>query len=85
MDDDDYSNERIQVLILSPARELAHASNRFTGSSAAYMDSIYHQTIFGGIAKYHDINLLLDRLLNILVATLGRLCDVLNRKKRSVH
>jgi ATP-dependent RNA helicase MSS116 len=73
IDDDDYTNERIQVLILSPTRELALQID--SQVQALHMDSIYHQTLFGGVPKYHDINLLLDRLPNILVATPGRLCD----------
>jgi superfamily II DNA/RNA helicase len=74
MDDDEYSNERtIQALILSPTRELALQID--TQVQALHMDSIYHQRFFGGVPKCHDVNLLLDRLPNILVATPGRLCD----------
>lgn len=73
MDDENYTTNRVQVLILSPTRELALQID--SQVEALPLDDIYHQTLFGGVPKFIDIGHLRDRLPNILVATPGRLCD----------
>ncbi len=67
----------IKVLILTPTRELAIQIN---DSFAAYgkFTSISHTVIFGGVSQLHQTNAL-KRGIDVLVATPGRLLDLMNQ------
>ncbi len=69
---------RIQALILTPTRELAvqigenlSAYERYTG--------LNHTVIFGGVSQYHQTTALRAGV-DILVATPGRLLDLMNQR-----
>jgi len=67
----------IRTLVLTPTRELAAQINeRF----AAYSEhlSIYHQVIFGGVSQKPQVKSL-KRGIDILVATPGRLLDLIEQ------
>ena len=67
----------IRTLVLTPTRELAAQINeRF----AAYSEhlSIYHQVIFGGVSQKPQVKSL-RRGVDILVATPGRLLDLIDQ------
>ncbi len=67
----------IKVLILTPTRELAIQIDE---SFAAYgrHTGIRHSVIFGGVSQLHQTNAL-KRGVDILVATPGRLLDLMNQ------
>ncbi|MDQ3395748.1 MAG: DEAD/DEAH box helicase [Bacteroidota bacterium] len=67
----------IQVLILTPTRELAIQIGE---SFAAYgkHTSISHTVIFGGVSQLHQTNAL-KKGVNILIATPGRLLDLMSQ------
>lgn len=68
---------KIRTLVLTPTRELAAQINeRF----AAYSEhlSIYHQVIFGGVSQKPQVKSL-RRGIDILVATPGRLLDLIEQ------
>ena len=75
-------NNKIQVLILSPTRELAlqieSQVEALLTTTTTENHPLSSQTMFGGIPKYQDISRMRDRLPNILVATPGRLVDHLH-------
>ncbi|TVP47933.1 MAG: DEAD/DEAH box helicase, partial [Mongoliibacter sp.] len=72
------SRPGIKALILTPTRELAIQINE---SLAAYgkFTKIRHTVIFGGVSQLHQTNSL-KRGIDILVATPGRLLDLINQK-----
>jgi ATP-dependent RNA helicase RhlE len=78
----DKSNIRglrtIKALILTPTRELAVQIGE---SLAAYgkHTGLKHTVIFGGVSQYHQTNALKAGV-DILVATPGRLLDLMNQK-----
>ena len=78
----DKSNVRglrtIKALILTPTRELAV---QIGDSLAAYgkHTGLKHTVIFGGVSQYHQTNALRAGV-DILVATPGRLLDLMNQK-----
>ena len=71
------SRREIRTLVLTPTRELAaQIDERF----AAYSEhlSIYHQVIFGGVSQKPQVKSL-RRGIDILVATPGRLLDLIEQ------
>ncbi len=72
-------SDKVQALILSPTRELAQQIAKQLFKFTKYHDKIFTEAVFGGekieiqIAK-------LKRPTQIVVATPGRLIDLLNRK-----
>lgn len=68
---------KIKVLILTPTRELAIQIDE---SFAAYgkHTSLSHTVIFGGVSQLHQTNIL-RRGVDILVATPGRLLDLISQ------
>lgn len=68
----------IKTLILTPTRELAIQIDE---SFAAYgkFTNIKHTVIFGGVSQLHQTNAL-KRGVDILVATPGRLLDLINQR-----
>jgi ATP-dependent RNA helicase RhlE len=68
----------IKALILTPTRELAIQIDE---SFAAYgrFCNIRHAVIFGGVSQLHQTNTL-QRGVDVLIATPGRLLDLMNQK-----
>ena len=67
----------IRTLVLTPTRELAAQINeRFAAYSGKL--SIYHQVIFGGVSQKPQVKSL-RRGIDILVATPGRLLDLIDQ------
>jgi ATP-dependent RNA helicase RhlE len=71
------NNAGIQTLILTPTRELAA---QIEESFKAYGRFLKFKTavIFGGVSQYHQVNTL-RRGVDILIATPGRLIDLINQ------
>ena len=68
---------RIRALILTPTRELAAQISESLSTYGAELD-LWHTVIFGGVNEKPQIRLL-QRGIDILVATPGRLLDLMNR------
>lgn len=75
----DISKPYIQALILSPTRELGQQIGKQIFKFSKYSGKVFTEVVFGGehIAKQMDN---LRRPTHILVATPGRLIDLLKRK-----
>ena len=72
------SRRNVQVLVLAPTRELAsqiHDSFKAYGKYTKFNQT----TIFGGVSQKHQEKAI-NRGVNIVVATPGRLLDLLNQK-----
>jgi ATP-dependent RNA helicase RhlE len=67
----------IQALILTPTRELAIQIEESFKSYGRYLD-LRHLVIFGGVSQVNQVNSL-RRGIDILVATPGRLLDLMNQ------
>ncbi|MCC6427961.1 MAG: DEAD/DEAH box helicase [Phycisphaerales bacterium] len=67
-----------RALILSPTRELA---GQIGDSFAAYgrHTGLTHTTIYGGVSQFHQVRAL-DRGVDVLVATPGRLIDLMQQR-----
>ncbi len=67
-----------RVLVLSPTRELA---SQIADSFAAYgrHTGLSHTTIFGGVSQFHQVRAL-QRGVDVLVATPGRLMDLMQQR-----
>ena len=76
------NNPGIQTLILTPTRELAA---QIEESFRAYGRFLKFKTavIFGGVSQYHQVNTL-RRGVDILIATPGRLIDLINQRHISL-
>ena len=73
----------IKALILAPTRELAsQISENF--SAYGYNLGISHCTIFGGVSQVPQVNAL-KRGVDVLVATPGRLLDLMNQGFVKLH
>ncbi|MFD2036919.1 DEAD/DEAH box helicase [Belliella marina] len=68
----------IKALILTPTRELAIQIDESIAAYGRFTD-IKHTVIFGGVSQLHQTNAL-KRGIDILVATPGRLLDLINQK-----
>lgn len=75
---EDAFNHHIKALILTPTRELAIQIDE---SFAAYgrHTGLRHAVIFGGVSQFHQTNEL-RRGVDILIATPGRLLDLISQK-----
>lgn len=76
-------NSNIKALILTPTRELAIQIDE---SFEAYGKNtgLRHAVIFGGVSQFHQTNQL-KRGVDILIATPGRLLDLMNQKLISIQ
>lgn len=70
-------SRKIRALVLAPTRELALQISECIDDYAKYT-KIRHGVIFGGV-KQHSQNDMLQRGIDILVATPGRLLDLMNQ------
>jgi len=73
----------IQTLVLTPTRELAIQVEESLRTYGRHLD-LKHLVIFGGVSQYNQVNAL-RRGVDILVATPGRLLDLLNQRHISLH
>lgn len=69
---------RIKALILTPTRELAIQIEESLKAYGRHLD-LRHLVIFGGVSQYHQVAAL-RRGVDILVATPGRLLDLMNQR-----
>lgn len=67
----------IEVLILTPTRELAIQIGESFAVYGKYTD-ISHTVVFGGVSQLHQTNAL-KRGVHVLIATPGRLLDLMNQ------
>lgn len=79
----DRRGTNIQTLILTPTRELAIQIEESLRTYGRYVD-LKHLVIFGGVSQFNQVNAL-RRGVDILVATPGRLLDLLNQRHISLH
>jgi len=75
---------KIQALILSPTRELALQIQKQLFKFTKYSEKIFAEAVYGGEPIERQINRL-QRPTHILVATPGRLIDLLKRKALSLE
>ena len=68
---------KIRTLVLTPTRELAAQINQRFAAYSEHL-SIYHQVIFGGVSQKPQVKSL-RRGIDILVATPGRLLDLIEQ------
>jgi ATP-dependent RNA helicase RhlE len=68
---------KIRALVLSPTRELAAQIGECFGTYGKHLD-LWHTVIFGGVSEAPQIKALRDGI-DILVATPGRLLDLMRR------
>ena len=67
----------IRALVLSPTRELAAQIDERFAAYGTHLD-LRHRVIFGGVSQHPQVNAL-RRGIDILVATPGRLLDLINQ------
>ncbi len=72
------ARRNIKALILTPTRELAIQIEESFRAYGKYLD-LKHLVIFGGVSQHNQVNAL-RRGVDILVATPGRLLDLLNQR-----
>ncbi|MEO6611480.1 MAG: DEAD/DEAH box helicase [Chitinophagaceae bacterium] len=73
----------IKALILTPTRELAIQIEESFKAYGRYLD-LRHLVIFGGVSQFNQVNTL-RRGVDILVATPGRLLDLMNQNLLSLR
>jgi ATP-dependent RNA helicase RhlE len=69
----------IRALVLAPTRELAAQIGESFATYGRFVGDLYHTVIFGGVPEGPQIREL-KRGIDVLVATPGRLLDLMNRK-----
>jgi ATP-dependent RNA helicase RhlE len=77
------SRRTIKALILTPTRELAIQIEESFRAYGKYID-LKHLVIFGGVSQYNQVSAL-RRGVDILVATPGRLLDLMNQNHISLR
>jgi ATP-dependent RNA helicase RhlE len=73
----------VKALILTPTRELAIQIEESFRAYGKYVD-LKHLVIFGGVSQYNQVNAL-RRGIDILVATPGRLLDLMQQRHISLQ
>jgi ATP-dependent RNA helicase RhlE len=76
-------HRKIKGLILTPTRELAIQIEESFKAYGKYVD-LKHLVIFGGVSQYNQVSAL-RRGVDILVATPGRLLDLMNQRHISLQ
>lgn len=79
----DGQRKPIRALVLTPTRELAIQIDESFKAYGRYL-GLQHMVIFGGVSQYHQVNTL-RRGVDILVATPGRLLDLMNQRHVSLQ
>jgi ATP-dependent RNA helicase RhlE len=77
------SRRTVKALILTPTRELAIQIEESFRAYGKYVD-LKHLVIFGGVSQYNQVSAL-RRGVDILVATPGRLLDLMNQNHISLR
>lgn len=80
IDQIDPSLRAIQAIVLSPTRELAQQIAKALGDFARYVPEVSVNVVYGGAAISNQIRDLKREAPKILVATPGRLIDLIDRK-----
>jgi ATP-dependent RNA helicase RhlE len=80
---ENVQNRRIQALILTPTRELAIQIGESISAYGRFLD-IRHRVIFGGVSQYQQVQAI-RRGVDILVATPGRLLDLMQQRHISLN
>lgn len=75
---DPQDRHRIKALVLTPTRELAIQIEESFKAYGRHLN-LKHLVIFGGVSQYHQVGAL-RRGVDILVATPGRLLDLMNQR-----
>ncbi|MDX2196379.1 MAG: DEAD/DEAH box helicase [Cytophagales bacterium] len=75
----DFSNRSTQALILCPTRELCLQITRDIESFSKYMDNVNTVAVYGGASANDQIKQI-QKGVQIIIATPGRLMDLMNRK-----
>ncbi len=70
---------RIRALVVTPTRELAAQIGESIATYGKHLEDLWHTVIFGGVNEKPQIRELRDGI-DVLVATPGRLLDLLNRR-----
>jgi len=71
-------NRKIKALIVTPTRELAIQIDESFKDYGKYLQHLKHTVIFGGVKQFHQVKVL-KRGVDILIATPGRLLDLMNQ------
>ena len=79
LDDVADDEPKIRALVLAPTRELAAQIGASFATYGRHLDDLYHTVIFGGVPEGAQIREL-RRGVDVLVATPGRLLDLLGRR-----
>ncbi len=82
LDDVAGKDPKLRVLVLTPTRELAAQIGESFATYGKGLD-LYHTVIFGGVSEKPQIEEL-RRGVDALIATPGRLLDLLNQKRASL-
>ena len=80
----DTDNRQTQALILSPTRELCLQIADDLKDFSKYMEGIHIEAVYGGAAIEPQMRALKQGV-QIIVATPGRLCDLMNRGKAKLE
>ena len=78
----DRQHKTIQTFVLTPTRELAIQVEESLRTYGRYLD-LKHLVVFGGVPQFNQVNAL-RRGVDILVATPGRLLDLMNQRHISL-
>jgi ATP-dependent RNA helicase RhlE len=79
IDESAGEDPRIRALVVTPTRELAAQIGESLATYGKHLDDLWHTVIFGGVKERPQIQEL-RKGVDVLVATPGRLLDLLNRK-----
>lgn len=77
------NRRHIKALVLTPTRELAIQIEESFRAYGKYLD-LRHLVIFGGVSQHNQVNTL-RRGVDILIATPGRLLDLMNQNLLSLR
>ena len=80
----DTRSRQTQALVLSPTRELCLQIADDLRDFSKYMDGIHIEAVYGGAAIEPQMRALKEGV-QIIVATPGRLCDLMNRGKAKLE
>jgi ATP-dependent RNA helicase RhlE len=75
--------KRIQTLVLTPTRELAVQVGESFKTYGKFLDYKF-AVVFGGVSQFHQVNEI-RRGVDVLVATPGRLLDLVNQRHISLE
>ena len=81
----DTTNKDVQVIILSPTRELSYQTNIVLDRIGHNINNLQTQLLIGGTSTEIDIKNLKDKRPQILVGCPGRIHDIMRRKHINGH